>query len=206
MTEAPQSLHEALILAGIALLDEGGMTALTLRRAAARAGVSHAAPAHHFNGLPGLLTAIAARAFADFADTMQAHAAKAGSDPFRRLTATCQGYLDFATAHHGLFHVMFVSPEVDRGHPDLLPHSRRSYHLLRAACLPFAPHGATEDVTLETAVWSMVHGYATLGFAPADARRRPFATIPDFAALLQTLLAGRLDRHGKPLAPRPDLR
>jgi AcrR family transcriptional regulator len=191
MTETPPSLREDLILAGIALLDEGGMAALTLRRAAARAGVSHAAPAHHFNGLPGLLTAIAARAFAIFADTMHASRTAAGSDPFLRLAGTCQGYLDFAVAHQGLFHVMFVSPEVDRSHPDLMPHSRHAYILLREACLPFAAPCATEDVVLEAAVWSMVHGYATLGFASPKARRRAFAEIPDFSVLLRALLDGR---------------
>ena len=53
-------LRQALVAAGIELLDEGGLAALTLRRCAARAGVSHAAPAHHFKGLRGLLTAIVA--------------------------------------------------------------------------------------------------------------------------------------------------
>ncbi len=54
------NLREALIVAGIEILKEGGLPALTLRACAARAGVSHAAPAHHFDGLPGLVTAIAA--------------------------------------------------------------------------------------------------------------------------------------------------
>ena len=84
MENAPPApaLRDVLIEAGIALLNEGGMAALTLRRAAARAGVSHAAPAYHFDGLPGLLTAIAARAFADFSNRMQAARDLAGSDPF----------------------------------------------------------------------------------------------------------------------------
>ena len=54
------NLREALITAGVGLLNEGGLSALTLRKCAARAGVSHAAPAYHFKGLNGLLTAIAA--------------------------------------------------------------------------------------------------------------------------------------------------
>lgn len=192
MTQTPPPLRDVLIEAGIALLDQGGMAALTLRRTAARAGVSHAAPAHHFDGLPGLFTAIAARAFAIFSNTMEARCNAASHDPLSRLVGLCQGYLDFARAHQGLFQVMFVAPSVDRDHPDLIAHSQRAYLLLRAACLPFAPPGATEDTRLETAVWSMVHGYATLEFAaPATSRRYP-SDIPDFATLLGDLLAGRL--------------
>ena len=48
------NLRPALIKAGIALLEEGGIDALSLRKCAARAGVTHAAPAHHFDGLAGL--------------------------------------------------------------------------------------------------------------------------------------------------------
>lgn len=193
MQDAPPapSLRDGLIEAGIALLNEGGMAALTLRRAAARAGVSHAAPAYHFDGLPGLLTAIAARAFADFSDRMQTARDAAGTDPFLRLTGICQGYLDFARINHGLFHVMFASPQVIRDDPGLTPHSERSYLLLREACLPFAPAGAQEDLALETAVWSMVHGYATLGFTTPPRERQVFGTPPDFNILLHTLIAGR---------------
>ncbi|MEO8244768.1 MAG: TetR/AcrR family transcriptional regulator [bacterium] len=190
MTETP-SLRDALIDAGIALLDQGGMPALTLRRAAARAGVSHAAPAHHFDGLPGLLTAIAARAFQIFADTMEAASTAAGPDPFARLVGLCDGYLAFASQHHGLFHVMFVSPEVDRDDPALTPHSARAYLLLRATCLPFAAPDATEDAVLETAVWSMVHGYASLTFNTNQGKRRSYVLAPDFAALLKELFAAR---------------
>lgn len=181
----PISLRDALIDAGMALLAEGGASALTLRQAALRAGVSHAAPAHHFAGLPGLLTAIAARAFATFADTLDAARAAAGADPRAQLHGICQGYLTFAARHAGLFHVMFVSPDVDRSDPTLGIHAERAYQCLQQACLPFVRH---HDDRLELAVWSMVHGYAALGFTgPAPAR--PFARQPDFAELLDELLA-----------------
>ncbi len=195
MTDPSPSLRDVLIDAGMALLAEGGMPALTLRRAAARAGVSHAAPAHHFDGLPGLLTAIAGRAFAHFSEAMAAEARAADPDPFSQLLSICQGYLAFATTDHGLFHVMFVSPEVDRSHPELTPHSTRAYLLLRQACLPFAPPGATADLVLETAVWSLVHGYTALGFRPTDQGR--FAPPPPFDTLLREMLNSRRN----PLAP-----
>ena len=199
MTEPP-SLRDHLISAGMALLEEGGMPALTLRRAAARAGVSHAAPAHHFDGLPGLLTAIAARAFHLFAEALHQGREAAGPDPFQRMLGMTQGYLTFAQDHEGLFHVMFLSPEVNRADPELQPDAARAYGILRDCCQPFAPPDSTEDTTLETAVWSLVHGYATLGFGRVNRRRQ--AEPAPFAAVLGELLAARRN----PLAPRPEAR
>ncbi len=85
------NLREALIDAGLQLLAEGGPSALTLRRAAARAGVSHAAPAHHFDGLTGLLTAIAVRAYQAFSGQMIQHREAAGANDFTRWVGVCQG-------------------------------------------------------------------------------------------------------------------
>ena len=64
------NLRNALIEAGIDLLKEGGLPNLTLRKCAALAGVSHAAPAHHFDGLDGLRQAIASEGFSRFRQAM----------------------------------------------------------------------------------------------------------------------------------------
>lgn len=195
------TLRDGLIAAGMALLEEGGIQGLTLRKAAARAGVSHAAPAHHFDGLPGLLTAIAAAAFRRFSQSMEAALAVAPVTPRGRLQAVCAGYLDFAAAHSGLFHVMFQSPEVRRDDAELLPWSMRAYDLLRQACLPFSPDGRP-DPAFEVAVWSMVHGFAVLGFAGQRGQTRGALVVPDFAPCLDDLIAGR---SARPLDAARDL-
>ena len=183
------NLRAALIDAGLTLLANEGLSGLTLRRAAAAAGVSHAAPAHHFDGLPGLLTAIAARAFQLFADQMEAARAIAPPDAIGQLQGICDGYLAFAAGHAALFQLMFNSPSLNRCDRDLMAQSGRSYQVLRAACQPFAKDDAPDE-TLETAVWSLVHGYALLGFsdpAPAGGAQR---IIPEFDWLLATLIKG----------------
>jgi len=53
-------LKNALINAGIAILAEEGAGALSLRKVARRAGVSHAAPYAHFADKQTLIAAIAA--------------------------------------------------------------------------------------------------------------------------------------------------
>src|SRR5262249_36491176 len=49
-------LHEALLKAAKRVAEREGIKGLTLRAVAREAGVSHAAPAHHFGDVSGLLS------------------------------------------------------------------------------------------------------------------------------------------------------
>jgi AcrR family transcriptional regulator len=89
------NLREALINAGLLLLKEDGLDGLTLRRAAARAGVSHAAPAHHFSGKQGLVAAIAARGFLPLTEPTEAerfrlNTTRSAARHLLRLPAICR--------------------------------------------------------------------------------------------------------------------
>jgi len=183
---AETSLRERLIAAGLALLAEGGAEGLTLRRAAARAGVSHAAPAHHFDGLAGLQTAIAERAFARFTEAMLRHRDAAPDQPFARLLAICEGYLEFAETQGGLFHVMFNCADVRRDDPAVWRESARAYQVLREGCLPFSSF--EPDPVLEAAVWSAVHGYAMLGFSRQHGQAGGEDPPPFLAVLARVLM------------------
>ncbi len=180
-------LREALIAAGIALVEAGGPEALSLRKCAARAGVSHAAPAHHFNGLASLKLAIVARGYKIFTETMQAHRQGAGA-PHARLLAICEGYLAFARSHTALFQIMFQPFSGDLAQinapvlAELEKHSGAAYRELAQACAPFEPVSGQAGGT-EAMVWSLVHGYAML-FASAPEGGTPIGTPPDFAGIL----------------------
>lgn len=175
------NLRVALITASVDLLQEGGIDGLTLRRAAARAGVSHAAPAHHFNGLPGLMTATAAQAFQMFTAAMVLARDAAPPTPRARLLGVANGYLAFARGHAGLFQLMFNAPNLCRDDPELALASAAAYGVLRDACAPFA---APNPERLELAVWSLVHGFAALDPAPTDIAALYGHPAPDFADLL----------------------
>src|SRR6185437_16137973 len=56
-------LRRALIAAARAILEEDGLPALSLRAVARRAGVSQAAPYHHFPDKDALLAALGAEGF-----------------------------------------------------------------------------------------------------------------------------------------------
>ena len=71
-------LRQAILAAAIDALTESGPARLSLRELARRAGVSHAAPAHHFGDKAGLLTAVAAQGYDLLADTLSA-AQRAGN-------------------------------------------------------------------------------------------------------------------------------
>src|ERR1700678_891 len=60
------ALRDALLEAAERVLERDGVAGLTLRAVAREAGVSHAAPTHHFGDLTGLLSELAAIGFRQF--------------------------------------------------------------------------------------------------------------------------------------------
>ena len=156
------NLKDALIEAGISLLEEGGIHALSLRKCAAIAGVSHAAPAHHFGGLDGLIAAIATRGFLSFSNYMLRERDNSDDDPASQLKAICTGYLQFAEDQPALFTLMFGTRGEIEATEEQQAIAGRAYMILSETCAPFVPDDATSSRPTEILVWSIVHGYATL--------------------------------------------
>ncbi len=158
------NLKEALIEAGIEILDEVGWDALSLRACAARAGVSHAAPAHHFGNVKGLRTALAAVAFSRFHTTLAEFRDTAEPDPKLRLQAAGAGYVTFALRHPGLFKLMFGGADLDYDNADYREASGRAFEQLGEIVAPFLPDGSDpcDDYQLRVTIWSAVHGYTHL--------------------------------------------
>lgn len=177
-----RDLREALIEASLVLLDENGIEGLTLRRAAARVGVSHAAPAHHFDGLPGLLEAVAERGFGLFLAHLQAADPGPDTPPFQRMAQTNMGYLEFADRHPALFRLMFT--KIEHATPQLREAAMRCYEVLRHNSAPFC--NGCDPVAMETAIWALTHGYAALGMTRP--RPRAPAQAPDYETLLRLLV------------------
>jgi AcrR family transcriptional regulator len=175
-------LRHALLAAAEAELAERGMEAFSLRSVAKRAGVSHAAPAHHFGDARGLLTALAAEGFRQFLAAQAAREALAPSDPASQLVAAGLGYVDFAMARPTLFRLLWQSERPNFDDPDLGPAARAAYgHLVDQ--VGAAGGRQTED---EAAIWALAHGLAdllaagrlkTVGSLPPDARDAMVASI-----------------------------
>lgn len=158
------NLRQALVQAGMAILAEHGLEALSLRGCAARAGVSHAAPRNHFATLESLHAAIAAEGFRLLLKTMQDAVEAAAADPRRRIVAACEGYDRFARARPDLFRLMFSRPWPADAYPELSEASQECHGLLREVCTPVASptDGGRAATAAGITLWSFVHGYASL--------------------------------------------
>ncbi len=151
-------LRRALLAAAARAVEESGPAALSLRDLARRAGVSHAAPAHHFGDKAGLLTALAAQGFELLAEELDRVREETDS-----LLEIGVGYVRFAVKHRAHFEVMF-RPELYHADDAALVTARgRAADSLRAglAAMPAAQVGPDADVA-RLAAWSIVHGFATL--------------------------------------------
>lgn len=178
-------LRSALLAAAEVELAERGIEAFSLRSVAKRAGVSHAAPAHHFEDTAGLLTALAAEGFRQFLAAQAAREAKADPDPQSQLVAAGLGYIDFALERPALFRLLWGSKRPDFSTRDLSEASFAAYqHLVDQVV---AAGGAT--VADESAVWAMAHGLADL---LAAGRLKSIGSFP--AAERDAVLAGILRR------------
>ncbi|MEV4758027.1 TetR/AcrR family transcriptional regulator [Micromonospora sp. NPDC049559] len=151
-------LRRALLAAAVEAIEESGPAALSLRDLARRAGVSHAAPTHHFGDKAGLLAALAAEGFNLFADELNRIRERTGS-----LVEIGVGYIRFAVEHRAHFEVMFRPDLHAPDHAELTAARERAGETLRAglATLPDAPTGADARFAGLSA-WSIVHGFATL--------------------------------------------
>ena len=156
-------LPVALRAATADLVAERGPTGFSLREVARRAGVSHAAPAHHFGDSRGLLTSVAIEGF-ERLDRAFTEAADSAADPVARLTALGKAYVGVARGWPGHFAVMWADGLVDVDHPDFQAVATRTHdHLVRCITEIAAAHNPELDIAAAaTLTWSSVHGLAML--------------------------------------------
>lgn len=157
-------LREALLEAALEVVKEDGAVALSLREVARRAGVSHAAPAHHFGDKAGLLTAIAIEGFLRFTEAQREGAARGGDDPRQRFGWVGWAYVMFAAEQRPYFEVMFRPELLRRDDPALIQASLAAYELLlETARAALGGNPSAEALALRaTTAWAEAHGLSTL--------------------------------------------
>lgn len=159
-------LRNALLTAALEQIEEHGLEGLSLRKVAARVGVSHAAPEHHFPTLRHLMNAMATKGFELFTRSMADERAAAADAPEEQMRAAARGYLGYARAHPALFRLMFTKSLLDWSDPVLQEQAGLGRLQLIDICAPAAQmmglKDAAEQRALEGLVWSQVHGQAHL--------------------------------------------
>ncbi|MDH3642551.1 MAG: TetR/AcrR family transcriptional regulator [Gammaproteobacteria bacterium] len=163
-----------MLLAAEALLAESGVQGTTLRACARRAGVSHAAPKHHFNDVTELLSEVAARSFDKLTDRLASARIRAGVEPDRRYIAVARTYVLFAREFPAHFRLMFRSDLLRRDNEALVAAAAKTFSEMTNS---ITVQRGEADVTPEELIeritqpdlagdifigWSHIHGFAQL--------------------------------------------
>lgn len=159
-------LRRRLLDEAAAMIAEVGLAQLSLRAVARRAGVSHAAPAHHFVDRLGLLTAVATEGFNRFSERMtNAVIATDHLDPADALIEMAATYVQFASDNRGYFDVMFDTTVVRGDDAAYTEASDSSFNALLAVIRLYQARGwrpDANDLALATGAWALAHGISVL--------------------------------------------
>lgn len=169
MATRPSSYHhgdlrQALLHAAKAEIQSAGVEGFSLRKVAKRAGVSHAAPAHHFGDAAGLLTALATDGFRRFTASMEAAEVDATTSADRILHAGL-GYIAFAQDNPALFRLIFGSEKPQQENAELSREAVAAFNHIAQLVetltgrSPFVDDTCMKDTL---AIWSVTHGLADL--------------------------------------------
>src|SRR3954452_13421117 len=197
-------LREALLKAAERVLERDGLAGLTLRAVAREAGVSHAAPTHHFGDLTGLVSELAAVGFRQFNAAMAA-ADSSGSSMLEKAMARAKAYVAYARGHPGMYGLMFRTERLDMSRPSLHEAAGASFAGLAGAIgATRHEHIAAEALSLDQAAaiaraWSLVHGFTMLlldGRLTDILHRLPKGT--DAETLLDAMLRSTVGRPAPP--------
>lgn len=154
------SLKDSLLSQALALLDEAGPDAVTIRAVARRALVSHAAPANHFADRTGLLTALATQLFQMFDHDVKQALTKANSSD--RARTYMEELLNFGLNHPNRYVLMWRRDLVD-WNDDALKTCMDSLYAAFVHDVATLPRQIGRDPhTTAISLWSMVHGYIAL--------------------------------------------
>lgn len=159
-------LPAALIEAALDIIGEEGPQALTIRKVAQRAGVSHAAPYRHFPDKDYLILAVVERGFQLLDQTMERARAAAGGDPLAQFAASGEAYLEFALSCPAYYRVMFSGDLLSSKGHDALRHTsttalRRMVDDIET-CQQLGILRPGDPVLQAISIISTVHGFVSL--------------------------------------------
>ena len=159
-------LKNALIKAGVEILAKDGVIGLSLRKVAARAGVSHTAPYSHFVDKQALIAAISTEGFRQLYERMSAVAEEYKTKPSMQLMEVGRAYVQFALDDRDRFKVMFSGIlEKEKIYPEFVTESQRNFQLVKMVveanqAAGVLRSGPSDLVALSA--WAIIHGFSML--------------------------------------------
>ncbi len=163
-TAGKDDVRAGILQASLALMNEGGLGALSMREVARRAGVSHQAPYHYFADREAILAELAGDGFDQLYDYMVS-AIGLARDKASKNRAMGEAYIRFALNHPELFRLMFRNEMCDlTRYPEAKAKAEKCFNVVVEVldAQGNSTDKANPDLTAVIASWAAAHGLATL--------------------------------------------
>jgi AcrR family transcriptional regulator len=155
-------VRASILSASLDLMNQGGLSALSMREVARRAGVSHQAPYHYFADRESILAELVRDGFDKLTGYLE-DALRPVRNYDDSIGALGEAYVAFALDHSAQFRLMFRSEMVDSSrHPETHAAADRTFDLCVKIVTGKENCTDPKEVTPVIAAWSMAHGLATL--------------------------------------------
>ena len=183
---------EEIVDAAYAIHERDGIAGTSMRRVAARVGITATALYRHFRDKEALLGAIADRGFEEFAAALRR--APVASAPRTRVLQILERYRELAIRRPDLFRLMFSTPRegLRRFPEDFAAHRSAVFDELRGAVERGIANGEfrrASPLELSLSLWAQAHGLIALEEAGRFARdRRQFTAL--YRRLLRHSIGG----------------
>ena len=158
-------LKNALVDAAVRLIEQKGVGGLSLRGVAREAGVSQAAPYHHFKDKEALVAEVCRGGFSQLEARMRVAHTSVGTYP-DRLEAMGRAYIDFAIENKAYFAIMWGGYVDDKNdYPELMAEASCTFQMLVDTVVEGQESGELRGgnpMELVLACWTATHGAARL--------------------------------------------
>jgi len=159
-------LKNALIKAALEILSKEGVTGLSLRKVARKAGVSHAAPYAHFTDKQALIAAISTEGHIKINKEIALVMERVPDDPLRQLVEVAWVYVKFGMEEPAHFKISFSGAvEKQRDYPALVEMTGKNFGMVRQLvthCQAAGIFASGEPDLVAVGVWGLVHGFVSL--------------------------------------------
>jgi len=159
-------LKNALINAGVEILAKEGVSGLSLRKVASKAGVSHTAPYSHFADKQALIAAISTEGFRQLYERVEAVAEEYKTRPSRQLVEVAWSYVQFAMDDRDRFKVMFSGVlEKEKEYPEFVAESQKNFQLVKMIVEANQAAGVLRSGPsdlMALSAWGIIHGFIML--------------------------------------------
>lgn len=182
---------DRIIESAVALLDSGGISAVTLRAVGQASGLSHNAPYKHFDNRDSLLSAIAIQEFHGLAAAFAA-AGQEQVSPLTRLKQALRVFSSYGRDYPNRYQLLFSDPEIAQQEGDLPRAAMASFAAfaaLVAECQTASVLPGVATPALAGLIYASVHGLVDLQASGRMKTEKGFMTVDDGVTLLLKLLA-----------------